>query len=454
MTDKYQTQCPHCGVKFQITAQQLALANGTVRCGSCLQVFQAGKNMVPMSSAPPPAGVGSARRPATAVPAAAAPAKQPPAQQTPTKAAPPPPTARPPSRPAPAPTAEPQWAAPPPPKKPAVSKPRQDIEENKLHISIGAGEISQQLLDDDDPFAVSGSSTLEPITDNDTAAADESWARDLMGEGASSEEDERVRKFQIKADDLSMVDRTGVEKKSALQERLARMTPAPPTAPPPQKQGTHARSAPTPRRTEPDARDEDEFDFLNESDLALRDIELPGLGTDSIYTNAIHTHEVNWSRNGFWGTLSAVFALILCGQYLAFNFDTLARDDDWRGVYAAACSAAGCELPGNSAVNRIQGANLVVRSHPTADHALIVDAVVYNRAPFAQPFPRLEVSFSDTLGQPVAGRIFSPAEYLSGELSANDLMPSNTPIHLTLELVDPDIAAMNYEVRFLPPDAS
>ncbi len=243
------------------------------------------------------------------------------------------------------------------------------------------------------------------------------------------------------------MDQTGVGKKSALQDRLERMAPAPVS--------NNDRAA-TPRRQPgpPDSLDEDELDFLNEPGFTVRDVELPGLGADNGYTNAIHTHEVNWSRNSFWGTLSAVFALALFGQYLVFNFDTLARDGDWRGVYEAACGAVGCELPGNSAVNRIQGANLVIRSHPTATHALILDAVVYNRAPFAQPFPRLEVSFSDPQGKPVAGRIFSPAEYLSGELSANDLMPSNTPIHLTLELVDPDIAAMNYEVRFLPPDAS
>ncbi len=35
------TQCPHCKSAFQITAEQLKLANGDVRCGHCLSIFSA-----------------------------------------------------------------------------------------------------------------------------------------------------------------------------------------------------------------------------------------------------------------------------------------------------------------------------------------------------------------------------------------------------------------------------
>ena len=46
MTDAKQTRCPHCGSTFRITDAQLAAKGGSVRCGSCLQVFRAELHLV------------------------------------------------------------------------------------------------------------------------------------------------------------------------------------------------------------------------------------------------------------------------------------------------------------------------------------------------------------------------------------------------------------------------
>lgn len=45
MTDTV-TRCPECSTAFKITLAQLELAQGAVRCGSCLQVFMASDNIV------------------------------------------------------------------------------------------------------------------------------------------------------------------------------------------------------------------------------------------------------------------------------------------------------------------------------------------------------------------------------------------------------------------------
>lgn len=499
MADKYQTQCPHCGVKFQITAQQLALANGTVRCGSCLQVFHASQNLMALTENAPPAGVGSARggsaahrpSPPPAGSAAPQPPRAPARQAAPPRAAPPPPDGdladmilrefdekkTPPAKPAPpaTPTAAPtppraaagsswavpppaksttapgqSWGAPPPPppppQKPAA--PRYAIEENKTRISIGAGEMNNQLLDSThDPFGISGS-TLLADHELGSDSVDESWAKTLIGEGPVGEKDEMLRKFQIKADELSIAEQTGVQKRSALADHLNRL---------PDSGASNSASSTMPapqNRTAQDSISDDELDFLNDSDLTMQDVELPDLDTGVDVSASAASHQVSWQGDVLWGTLSAVFTLVLLGQYFVFNMDTLARDESWRGLYAVTCGAIGCQLPGSSDISRLQGANLVIRSHPSAGQALIVDAVVYNRAPFAQPFPQLELGFNDTNGQPVAGRVFTPAEYLKGELAGTTMMPPDTPIHLTLELVDPGPDAANYEMRFLPPDAS
>ena len=41
MIDSFATQCPHCHTRFRITRSQLGAAQGLVRCGACLHVFNA-----------------------------------------------------------------------------------------------------------------------------------------------------------------------------------------------------------------------------------------------------------------------------------------------------------------------------------------------------------------------------------------------------------------------------
>ena len=76
--------------------------------------------------------------------------------------------------------------------------------------------------------------------------------------------------------------------------------------------------------------------------------------------------------------------------------------------------------------------------------ALAVDAIITNQAPFPQPYPSLQLQFTDLNGAPVAGRQFRPEEYLGGELTGSRLMPVQQPVHIALELVDPGPRAVNY----------
>ncbi|HEX4974666.1 MAG TPA: MJ0042-type zinc finger domain-containing protein, partial [Pseudomonadales bacterium] len=46
MTTIQKTKCPHCGSLFQVSEQQLQIANGTVRCGNCSNIFQAEDHLV------------------------------------------------------------------------------------------------------------------------------------------------------------------------------------------------------------------------------------------------------------------------------------------------------------------------------------------------------------------------------------------------------------------------
>ncbi|MFP3520115.1 DUF3426 domain-containing protein, partial [Pseudomonas sp. SIMBA_077] len=86
----------------------------------------------------------------------------------------------------------------------------------------------------------------------------------------------------------------------------------------------------------------------------------------------------------------------------------------------------GCTVPSRVDIARIKSSNLVVRSHPEFSGALVVDAIIYNRAPFSQPFPLLELRFAYLNGHLIASRSFKPGEYLGGDLQDAAEMPPQT----------------------------
>ena len=144
-------------------------------------------------------------------------------------------------------------------------------------------------------------------------------------------------------------------------------------------------------------------------------------------------------------------AAALAGQYIANHFDELSRQDQYRPIFQQLCPQIGCTVPSKVDIDRIKSSNLVVRSHPEFAGALVVDAILYNRAPFSQPFPLLELRFADLNGKMIASRRFKPGEYLSGDLPKAE-MPPQTPIHIALDILDPGPKAVNYSLSFHSPE--
>ena len=151
-----------------------------------------------------------------------------------------------------------------------------------------------------------------------------------------------------------------------------------------------------------------------------------------------------------WVGGSVVLLLLAALQLFYFNFDQWARTPQWRPAYDTVCSVIGCQLPTVQDVRRIKARNLVVRSHPSVANALVVDTLMQNESAFPQPFPDLVLIFRDLNENIVASRQFSPQEYLSGEMTGSRDMPSRTPIHIGIEILDPGQNAVSYAVQLAP----
>ena len=81
--------------------------------------------------------------------------------------------------------------------------------------------------------------------------------------------------------------------------------------------------------------------------------------------------------------------------------------------------------------------------------ALLINATLVNRAAFPQPYPILQVKFSNSSGTPVAARRFSPVEYLGDQVDIKAGMPVNTALQVMLEIEDPGQDAVSFQFDFL-----
>ncbi len=248
------------------------------------------------------------------------------------------------------------------------------------------------------------------VTPSPTAfGLDESYIRDLLREGpetdASASALADAGTVAMDADEAApdagaTGETIGASAGEAATDADAQLSGSPPAfAPPPIEIGTPAQAAPAPRRT-------------------------------------------GW----ILGCIAA--ALVLLAQLAWHERDRLVRDPDWRPRLDTACALLGCTpaRPRDTALIRSDG--LVIRPAPGREGVLLVDALLSNLAAYPQAWPQLEIVFSDMQGRALAGRVFTPAEYLPAKPRGD--MPVRQAVAVHLEISDPGANATNSRLFVRP----
>lgn len=154
-------------------------------------------------------------------------------------------------------------------------------------------------------------------------------------------------------------------------------------------------------------------------------------------------------KTALWAIANVALIAVLLGQYAYFNRTDLAQYPELQPWLARLCAALSCDAPLQRDVGRITLANRIVQSNPSHPNALLIDATLINEADFPQPYPLLEIRFSDLSNQLVAGRRFRPSEYLPANTALEAGMPSHRPVHIRLEIVDPGKDAVSFQFELL-----
>ncbi|MFJ2391035.1 DUF3426 domain-containing protein [Pseudomonas koreensis] len=424
MTDSFVTQCPHCQTSFRVSHAQLSVARGVVRCGSCLQVFNAAKQLLEqhagkeaVTPVAPPLAEQAAQPPESI---------QPPAIDEP---------------PAPRAISQKQWSA-------------SELDLDSLDLDEELARLEQREIQPTTEFGRQREESLSAR--RDSPEADETVWRDSL---FSARDDERLPEPD---DEVEPETLEPEPVKNARTEPSLSLEPVDLDDEPPIPQlRLHDPIDPNARRERLSASAEPDDDDLPQVEplRKKRDRAEPGVRAEVLQDLTDDPLQLDWQkrrspwgRRLLWTLLVLLAAAGLGGQYIAYHFDELARQDQYRPWFQQFCPQIGCTVPSKVDIAKIKSSNLVVRSHPEFSGALVVDAIIYNRATFSQPFPLLELRFADLNGHLIASRRFKPGEYLNGDLEGLAEMPPQTPIHIALDILDPGPKAVNYSLSFHSPE--
>lgn len=151
-----------------------------------------------------------------------------------------------------------------------------------------------------------------------------------------------------------------------------------------------------------------------------------------------------------WSLLSLLTLLLLMAQFLWFERVSLRPQPVLAPFYTQLCQKVPCNMPLLTDISSISTQQLIVQQHPKYQGALNVIVLLENLADFEQPYPIIELSFSDRKGQLISQRRFQPKDYLNGSVTDPLKMPVNHSVQIHLEILDPGRRAVSYQAELLP----
>lgn len=299
-----------------------------------------------------------------------------------------------------------------------------------------ANEKSDDGMVFSDAFLSTGSdeSFDDNVEDDHDKGSDESWADALL-----EEEEEEERQIQAEAKDLNKatVDNTGKADAGLLLSKAAIS----------KVEQSHKEKSKTDSTN--DASDNNIF--KNKDTHTAGNIKKPApvKPADAPKLEVRRVKTTKGPSVAAYLFFSVLLLLLLAGQVLWFNHDRLVHAPDTRPIYQSICNVVGCTLPTQQDFTKIKHSNLIVRQHPDYKNTLLIETLLNNKAPFPQAYPKIEITFTDELGNIISRRTLTANQYLYQDADKK-LMPPKQNVHLAFAIKDPGDKALRSMLKLLP----
>jgi len=155
------------------------------------------------------------------------------------------------------------------------------------------------------------------------------------------------------------------------------------------------------------------------------------------------------SRRWLWAVGSVVLALIAAGQLIyIFRSELAVSAPELRPTLVFAFEAFGCSVPRPLKPDLLG----IETSDLTPDgEKLRLTATMKNRAPFAQDYPHLEITLTDTQDAALVRKVIAPEDYLPAGSDVAAGFAPGSEINLNLSLTVAELAPAGYRLYLFYP---
>lgn len=154
---------------------------------------------------------------------------------------------------------------------------------------------------------------------------------------------------------------------------------------------------------------------------------------------------------GWSGAVLAMLALGVVQAAHTFRSDLAAGAPDLRPALVAMCEMLDCDLPLPRKADLVGIEASDLHPEPKQGKLLILSATLRNRAGYAQAYPSLELTLTDTHDQPLVRRVLGPADYLPTGTDAGSGFAATSDLAISIWLDAAGVAATGYRLYVFYP---
>lgn len=158
-------------------------------------------------------------------------------------------------------------------------------------------------------------------------------------------------------------------------------------------------------------------------------------------------------RSWPWAVAALLLSLLFVAQAAYyFRVDLAARVPGLKPVLAGYCRMLKCTVPLPQKTDLIGIESSELEADPRHENQINLNALLRNRASFAQAFPNLELTLNDGEDQPLARRVFRPAHYLPPSEDQGAGLQAGRELNIRLHLDTGDLRPIGYRLVLFYPD--
>jgi hypothetical protein len=120
-------------------------------------------------------------------------------------------------------------------------------------------------------------------------------------------------------------------------------------------------------------------------------------------------------------------------QIMHANRDALAKNQNLRPIISQLCLLANCQLSDWRQPDAFLPVQNSITADPTQSGVLIVQLSFTNTAQWPQPWPQIELTFTDINGQKIGLRRFRPFEYLNTRQAPDIKAGQTVSVEMTIQ---------------------